>query len=227
MTAIFRTHDALPGLTIPGCDGPSITVFPAPCSTLPGPGFCDFDRCSVPSLRALSERKSVLLKIDQPFLPECGELPAQRAPVGTQILCHLFPVQRNIHRAASLLLRLNLQISQNFAAQIRFGNDLDLLDKLHIAPAQLIDQLGRRNVQFIEKIEVISKPDLRGKILAYLEIQAEKQGSSTVNIPLNREEMAEYLCANRSALSRELAALRKEGLIDFQKNRFTLRKSAK
>lgn len=91
----------------------------------------------------------------------------------------------------------------------------------------LYDQLGRRNVQFIEKIEVISKPDLRGKILAYLEIQAEKQGSSTVNIPLNREEMAEYLCANRSALSRELAALRKEGLIDFQKNRFTLRKSSK
>lgn len=97
---------------------------------------------------------------------------------------------------------------------------------VHLAD-NLYDQLGKRNVQFIEKIEVISKPDLRGKILAYLEIQAEKQGSSRIDIPLNREEMAEYLCANRSALSRELAALKDEGVIDYQKNHFRLLKPVK
>ncbi len=92
---------------------------------------------------------------------------------------------------------------------------------VHLAD-NLYDLLGRKNTQFIEKIEILSKPDLPGKILAYLAIQAEKQKSHYLEIPLNREEMAEYLCANRSALSRELAALKKQGKIDYHKNRFVL-----
>ena len=86
----------------------------------------------------------------------------------------------------------------------------------------LYDLLGQKNMQLIEKVEIVSKPDLRSKILAYLTLQAEKQNSRYLEIPLNREEMAEYLCANRSSLSRELALLKRDGILDFHKNTFVL-----
>ena len=86
----------------------------------------------------------------------------------------------------------------------------------------LYDLLGQKNMQLIEKVEIVSKPDLRSKILAYLTLQAEKQNSRYLEIPLNREEMAEYLCANRSSLSRELALLKRDGILDFHKNSLVL-----
>ena len=86
----------------------------------------------------------------------------------------------------------------------------------------LYDLLGHKNMQLIEKIEIVSKPDLRSKILSYLSLQAEKQNTRYIEIPLNREEMAEYLCANRSSLSRELALLKQDGILDFHKNTFIL-----
>ena len=51
---------------------------------------------------------------------------------------------------------------------------------------------------------------------------AEKNGSDTVVIPLNRQELADYLAVDRSALSAVISALRSQGVIDAHKNRFTL-----
>ncbi|MGI6055789.1 MAG: Crp/Fnr family transcriptional regulator [Bilifractor sp.] len=92
---------------------------------------------------------------------------------------------------------------------------------VHLAD-NLYDLLGQKNMQLIEKVEIVSKPDLRSKILSYLTLQAEKQNSRYIEIPLNREEMAEYLCANRSSLSRELALLKRDGILDFHRNTFVL-----
>jgi CRP-like cAMP-binding protein len=61
--------------------------------------------------------------------------------------------------------------------------------------------------------------------MAYLTSQAEQQESSYFDIHLNRNELADYLCIDRSALSRELSRLKKEGLIDFQKNHFKIIKT--
>lgn len=67
---------------------------------------------------------------------------------------------------------------------------------------------------------------LRDKILTYLALLERQQGSPTVHSPLNRVEMADYLCVNRSAMTRELAAMKQEGLIDFNKNEFYLNGNA-
>lgn len=72
------------------------------------------------------------------------------------------------------------------------------------------------------KIEVISKKTLREKILTYLQQQALDQDSRQFTIPLNRLELAKYLCADRSALTRELSYMQKEGLISYEKNTFQL-----
>ena len=62
----------------------------------------------------------------------------------------------------------------------------------------------------------------RRLILTYLSMEARRQGKSNFRLPLRRTEMAEYLCINRSAMSRELSTLKNEGAIDFDKDYFTL-----
>jgi len=86
------------------------------------------------------------------------------------------------------------------------------------------DLLGQKGVALMEKIEISSRPRLRDKILAYLSLQAQKQDSRFISLPLNRTELAEYLGANRSAMTRELAAMREDGLLDYDGNFFVLKR---
>lgn len=79
-----------------------------------------------------------------------------------------------------------------------------------------------KNRQLIEKLEVTSRKTLRDKIMAYLNIQASRAGQRTFEIPLGRGELAEYLCADRSALTRELSRMQEDGLITYHKNIFSI-----
>ena len=71
-------------------------------------------------------------------------------------------------------------------------------------------------------MEVVSRSTIREKLLTYLSRQAEAAGSRTFTIPMGRVALAEYLCADRSAMTRELAHMKAEGLIDYDKRSFTL-----
>ena len=83
--------------------------------------------------------------------------------------------------------------------------------------------MGEKNLRLMEKIEISAKGSLREKILSYLSIQAQKQGRKYITIPLNRTEMASYLHANRSAMTRELSEMQAEGLIEFDGNTFVIK----
>ena len=82
--------------------------------------------------------------------------------------------------------------------------------------------IARKNRELMRKVEVVSKKSLREKVLAYLSIQAQQQAARTFEIPLGRSELAEYLCADRSALTRELAKMQEEGIIDYHRNTFRI-----
>ena len=82
--------------------------------------------------------------------------------------------------------------------------------------------LTEKNRMLMEKLEITSKRTLREKILAYLSLTAERSGKDYFEIPLGRVALAEYLCADRSALTRELNNMRSDGLIDFDKNTFRI-----
>lgn len=82
--------------------------------------------------------------------------------------------------------------------------------------------LSNELVRLMYKIDVLSKRTLRERILTYLSIIREKKENDTVDISMNQEEFAQYLCVNRSVLSKELNQMRKSGLIDYKKNRYTL-----
>lgn len=86
----------------------------------------------------------------------------------------------------------------------------------------MVKLIGDKNVQLMQKIEVISKKTLREKILAYLRSQAPEDSNCRFTIPLGRLELADYLCADRSALTRELAHMKTDGLIWYEKNEFQL-----
>ena len=87
----------------------------------------------------------------------------------------------------------------------------------------MVSVIAGKNRDLMRKVEVVSKRTIREKLLAYLSIQAQTRESRYFEIPLGRVELAEYLCVDRSALTRELAKMKEDGLIDYDKNCFRLR----
>lgn len=86
----------------------------------------------------------------------------------------------------------------------------------------IVSVLADNNTRLIEKTEILCKKTLRSKIFAYLEQEARNQGCRQFTIPFNRTDLANYLDADRSALTRELARMKEEGLIDYNKNTFAI-----
>ncbi len=82
--------------------------------------------------------------------------------------------------------------------------------------------IAQKNRDLMGKVEVVSKRNIREKLLAYLSLQAQQQGSRYFEIPLGRIELAEYLCVDRSALTRELVKMKEDGLIDYDRNCFRI-----
>lgn len=82
--------------------------------------------------------------------------------------------------------------------------------------------LAQKNFTLNEKLDILSMRTIRQKISAYLLSQRALQGQEKIRIPYNRAELADYLGVNRSALSRELSQMQKEGLLSFRKNMFEL-----
>lgn len=85
----------------------------------------------------------------------------------------------------------------------------------------LLSATARKNLLLNEKLSHVTRRTTRDKLLSYLSREAARQGS-TFTIPFDRQQLADYLAVDRSAMSAELGKLRREGLLDFRKNRFTL-----
>ncbi|MBN7772361.1 Crp/Fnr family transcriptional regulator [Clostridium aminobutyricum] len=86
----------------------------------------------------------------------------------------------------------------------------------------MLQILAQKNVYLNDKIEHLSRRSTKDKVLSYLSSQAQKMGKKNFEIPFNRQELADYLCVDRSALSNELCKLRDMGILDFNRNQFTL-----
>lgn len=86
----------------------------------------------------------------------------------------------------------------------------------------LIKVVSNKNILLTQKIQHITKKTVRDRVMSYLSEYALSEGSNHFAIPFNRQELADYLSVERSALSNTLSKMREEGIIDFEKNRFTL-----
>lgn len=63
---------------------------------------------------------------------------------------------------------------------------------------------------------------IRGRVMAYLNSIAIQKNQSEFDIPFDRQQMADYLNVERTALSKELGKMKKDGLIDYHRRRFIL-----
>ena len=87
---------------------------------------------------------------------------------------------------------------------------------------QLLLLVSQENMKKEYRLAILAQKGLRERITTYLTMQAGRRGTQSFSIPFSRDELADFLCVNRSALSHELGNMRREGLIDFHKNNFTL-----
>ena len=88
--------------------------------------------------------------------------------------------------------------------------------------SNLLNIVAKKNVILDKKIEVLSKCTTREKIMTYLFSEARSRGSSSFTIPYNRQELADFLCVERSAMSAEISKLCREGVIETKKSSFRL-----
>ena len=83
--------------------------------------------------------------------------------------------------------------------------------------------ISERNRGLVQKLGYMSRRTTREKLIAYLSEEAKRQNSAYITIPFNRQQLADYLSVDRSAMSNELSKMRDDGLLEFEKNCFRLR----
>lgn len=159
--------------------------------------------------------------------------------LGVILTGHVYMVKEDVWGEETILVRMgkgdlfgeNFACSPNPASTVTFYAP-QAAEVLFIPYERLLRHAGNRNVllfitnlismmtyksqNLMRKINVVSRKSLREKIQCFLSLEAEKTGTLDFTILFSREEMAEYVCANRSALSRELKPMEKDGLIELK-----------
>ena len=87
----------------------------------------------------------------------------------------------------------------------------------------LLSSVALKNKMLTQKLEHISQRTTREKLLSYLSEQSLKAGCSSFDIPFNRQQLADFLSVDRSAMSNELCKMRDEGILSFERNHFILK----
>lgn len=109
----------------------------------------------------------------------------------------------------------------NFKRMIRMCSSACEFHNMLIS--NLLKIIGEKNLLITEKMRCLTKRSTREKLLAYFSSESKKQESTKILIPFNRQELADYLSVDRSAMSSELSKMKDEGLIDYRKNLFHLK----
>lgn len=86
----------------------------------------------------------------------------------------------------------------------------------------LISEIAQKFWAQRRRVNYLSVPGLRGRIAMYLLDKRQAAGSATFSLGGTREDLADFLCVNRSALSRELGRMKREGLLDYYRDTFRL-----
>ncbi len=86
----------------------------------------------------------------------------------------------------------------------------------------LLQIMARKNLHLSVRMMHTASRSIRNRLLSYLSEQAVQNGSSQFTIPFSRQQLADYLGVDRSALSNELSKMQRDGLITYKRNQFAL-----
>jgi CRP-like cAMP-binding protein len=87
----------------------------------------------------------------------------------------------------------------------------------------LLAIVASKTIQLNQKLELLSHRSIRERLMHYLLGCAKKAGESQFTIPYDRQQLANYLCVERSALSAEISKLQKEGILESRRSWFMLK----
>ena len=87
----------------------------------------------------------------------------------------------------------------------------------------LVGVLAHKNLMMNEKLGHLSRRSTRAKLLSYLSAEAQRQGKKRFSIPFDRQQLADYLSVDRSAMSAELSRMKRDGLVDYRRSYFELK----
>jgi len=82
--------------------------------------------------------------------------------------------------------------------------------------------VSEKNRMLMRKLGHMSQRTTREKLMSYLSEESKKQNSASFTVPFNRQQLADFLSVDRSAMSNELCKMRNEGLIEFDRSSFKL-----
>ena len=114
------------------------------------------------------------------------------------------------------------------AVVLLFGTDRILRPCRKVCPAHLhflhnlLTVMSQTTFQIKRKLRILSQRTIRGRLLLFLRILAKRKQAKEFDIPFDRQELADFLCVDRSALSAELSKLRRERKVESVKNHFKL-----
>ena len=89
--------------------------------------------------------------------------------------------------------------------------------------ANLLMISAHKNLTLSSRSFHTAPKSVRGRVMSYLNARMLRKGSNEFDIPFDRQQLADYLNVERTALSKELGRMRRDGLIDFRKNHFVLK----
>jgi len=92
----------------------------------------------------------------------------------------------------------------------------------HTLIENMVRLLSLRNLGLMQKIDHLTKRSTRDKLLSYLNSESKRQQNRTFTIPFDRQQLADYLSVERSAMSTELSRMQADGLVEYQRREFTL-----
>lgn len=147
----------------------------------------------------------------------------------TTVLDHVIPGQIFAETYACTGEPLMVDVIAAEAAEVLFlnvGRVLQTCPQACAHHSKLIRNLlflsARKNLNLSRKIFHTTSKSIRGRLLSYLSFQSTRCGDRSFTIPFNRQQLADYLNVDRSALSNELSKMQKDGLLHVDRNQFEL-----
>lgn len=122
----------------------------------------------------------------------------------------------------SQITAISLSKSEILKINIKYIFDNNLKKNKNIFIENLLKIISDKNKFLSMKNDILSQKSLRSKIILYLEYMSNMQKSEKINIPYSRDKLAEFISADRSALSRELNRLAKEKMIELNGNKINI-----
>ena len=132
----------------------------------------------------------------------------------TYAICHAPLMVDVVTSEKSEILFLNTDVLMSSKSTEKIWHEKILQNMLNISM--------RKNLALSSRIFCTSSKSIRGRLLTYFTNMSVKEGATTFQIPFDRQQLADYLNVDRSALSKELGHMRDEGMIEFYKNTFRI-----